>query len=162
MQASSCSTTPGEPWLRLGELGSAKDGSSGCLVGAHRDRVQRFPRAFQAAAFSCHSLFNHWPYQRGSITFAGTLSGGGLLVDAQGTAGGDGCPLEVLGACWRRWALCPWPRVQPSAAVWHLSAAAFSLTEERLVRPRSNFIKKFDKIKLSFTRSHRRCSLEML
>lgn len=52
------------------------------------------------------------------------------MVDAQGTAGGAGHPLEVLGTL-------------PLAvlAAWHLSAAAFSLTEERLVRLTSNFIK---------------------
>lgn len=60
----------------------------------------------EPAAFSCCSLFNHRPYLRGSITSAGTLSGGGLMVDAQGTAGG-------AGHHWRCWALCPWPCLQP-------------------------------------------------
>lgn len=51
-------------------------------------------------------------------------------MDAQGTAGGAGHALEVLGAL-------------PLAvlAAWHLSAAAFSLTEEHLVRLTSNSIK---------------------
>lgn len=84
----------------------------------------------EPATFSCCSFFNHRPYLRGSITSAGTLGGGGLTVDAQGTAGGAGHPLEVLGAL-------------PLAvlAAWHLSAAAFSLTEEHLVRLTSNSIK---------------------
>lgn len=112
-------------WLCLDELGSPTDGTSGCLFSAHHGRVERL---LDPAAFSCWSLFNHRPYHRGSITSAGTLSGGGLMVDAQGTAGGAGHPLEVLGAL-------------PLAvlAAWHL-AGAFSLTEECLVRLTSNSI----------------------